>query len=137
MLRLLVVVMSYLLSSLGLLIMFQLIIESIRTPRPAFIDWGPTIVWLAALACHLLMSIAWIIGKRLGRLWVTSGILAGIASFMVWPIIAVAIQVPEFMPVTATVFTLMAYQLLLFSPCFLLAVWLVRFHWSRSASEGS
>jgi hypothetical protein len=131
--RLAVVVASYLLSSFGLLIMFKLILEGIHKPHPNLSDIIIPVVWLTAWACHLVMSIAWIIGKHLGPVWVVGGTLAGISSFMVWFAVSASMQVPAVMAKTfaSTSMILTVAQLVLVLPCFLLALWLVRFHWRK------
>lgn len=63
MLRLILVVASYLLSSLGLLVMLQLIIEGIRQSHLKLLDLLVIIVWLTAWGSHLMMSVAWVKGK--------------------------------------------------------------------------
>ena len=135
--RFVVVVASYLLSSLGLLIMLMLIFESIRKPYPKLMDFIIPIVWLTAWACHLVMSIAWIKGKRLGPVWVIGGTLAGISSFIVWHALSMSMPMPAFMAEAAALATmkLMKTQLILVSPCFLLALWLIRFHWRKDKSS--
>lgn len=138
MLRLILVVASYLLSSLGLLVMLQLIIEGIRQSHLKLLDLLVIIVWLTAWGSHLMMSVAWVKGKRLGRLWATSGTFFGVASFLVWPAYSVSMPTPDFMAEASTWATLklVILQLLLVFPCFVLAMWLVRFHWQASVSVG-
>lgn len=138
MFRVILVVTTYLLSSVGLLTMFGLIGEAIRQPRLTALDLFVMIVWPTAWGLHLVMSITWIKGKRLGRLWAIGGTLAGLASFFVWPAFFVSYPAPRLMEETEilTAINLMGIQFLLVSPCFLLAIWLVRFHWRTPASSG-
>jgi len=135
--RFVVVVASYLLSSPGLLMMLMLILESIRKPYPKLMEFIIPIVWLTAWAYHLVMSIAWIKGKRLGPVWVVGGTLAGISSFIVWYALSMSMPMSAFMPEAAALATmeLMKTQLILVLPCFLLALWLIRFHWREDKSS--
>lgn len=135
MLRLSLVVTSYLLSSVGLLVMLQLIIEGIRQPHKTLLDWQVMIFWLTAWGCHLVMSVAWVKDKRLGRLWAAGGTLVGIASFLVWPAYQVSKPVPYFLVESNwAAVTLMTAQLILVFPSFLLAIWIIRFHWRAPVS---
>lgn len=134
--RFVLVLTSYLLSSLGLLFMFQLISEELRKPYSKPLDLIVLLVWLLAWCCHLAMSIAWVNRKRLGRVFAGVGTLMGVASFLVWPVLNANSPTPAFMAeaATAATFSLMKAQLLLISPSLLLAIFLVRFHWSTSSS---
>jgi hypothetical protein len=124
----------------GLLFMFQIILEELRTPHPKPLGLITVLVWLAAWCCHLAMSIAWVKKKRLGRVWAGVGTLMGIASFLVWPVLNASNPALALMAeaATAATFSLVKTQLLLVSSSVLLAIWLVRFHWSTpSCSDRS
>jgi hypothetical protein len=117
-----IVLACYGLSSLGLAMMLQLMREELNKPN------GETlmiVIWSFAWLAHAVMSFAWVIDKKLNKFWPVAGALAGIASFLVWPIRAFAIEFePSFMP--AGFF--MVIQFLVLLPCILLAVKLEKFH---------
>ncbi len=124
--RLTVAVMAYVLSSFGILLMCQLIVEELRKPR------GPNVfifVWLIAWLIHTVMTAAWARDRKLPRVWPIVGTVAGVGSFLVWPFLA-AKDAALFGAdaAAASVGMLTAIQAVLVAPCLLLAVWLVRFH---------
>lgn len=132
--RLIVVLLAYLLSAGGLLMMVGLIAESLQEPRGIN---AISMVWLAAWFMHAVMSIAWIRDIRLSRVWPVAGLVTGIGSFLVWPLVAVkqsSLSGMDGVAVSATG-TLMAVQVVLVAPSLLLAIWLVRFHWNKTASN--
>jgi hypothetical protein len=121
-----VAVMAYVLSSVGILLMFQLIGEELRKPR------GPSVfifVWLIAWLTHAVMTAAWVCDRKLPRAWPVVGTVAGVGSFLVWPFLAAkdaALFGADAAAASAGMLT--AIQAVLVAPCILLAVWLVRFH---------
>jgi hypothetical protein len=129
--KMIAVLLAYALSSLGLLWMVVLIIEELRRPK---VTTAIVLVWLAAWFVHIVMSVAWVQGKRLSRIWPKVGLIAGIGSFLVWPILASKGQSPLGPAIAAaSAGQLMAVQAVLVAPCLVLAIWLVRFHWKEVA----
>jgi hypothetical protein len=121
-----IVVLAYLLSSFGLLLMLQLIAEELRSvgnPNPFIF------IWLAAWAVHLVMSIAWIRNTRLPRAWPIAGIFLSLASFLIWPFTNSDLR-ETFGPEIAISVTLqfLITQLVVVSPCIVLAIKLLFFH---------
>lgn len=128
-LRMTVAVLAYVLSSVGILLMYQLIVEELRSSK------GPNLlvfVWIAAWLIHVVMTVAWIRDRKLSRVWPVVGTVAGVSSFLVWALLAVkdavVLGVDDTAVNTASAGTLTAIQAALVAPCILLAVWLVRFH---------
>lgn len=124
--RMTVAVMAYVLSSIGILLMCQLIGEELRQPR------GPSVlifVWLIAWLSHTVMTAAWIRDRKLPRVWPVVGSVAGVCSFLVWAFLA-AKHATVFGAdvVVASVVMMTTIQAVLVAPCILLAVWLVRYH---------
>lgn len=129
--RMVAVLIAYVFSSLGLLWMVVLLVEELRRPKVTNVI---VLVWLAAWFVHVVMSVAWVRGNRLSRIWPKVGLAAGIGSFLVWP--ALAIKVPLLLGpaiAAASAGMLMAVQVVLVAPCLVLAIWLVRFHWKEVA----
>lgn len=137
-LRMTVAVMAYVLSSVGILLMYQLIVEELRSSK------GPNLlvfVWIAAWLIHVIMTVAWIRDRKLPRVWPVVGTIAGVSSFLVWALLAVKDAVVFGVDDTAvnavnaaSAGTLTAIQAALVAPCILLAVWLVRFHCKTTKS---
>lgn len=128
-LRMTVAVMAYILSSVGILLMYQLIVEELRSSK------GPNLlvfVWIAAWLIHVVMTVAWIRDRKLPRVWPVVGTIAGVSSFLAWALLAVkdavVFGVDDTAVNAASAGTLTAIQAALVAPCILLAVWLVRFH---------
>jgi hypothetical protein len=117
-----VVLTAYLLSSLGLLLMLQLVNEEFRSPNP---NWFVA-VWIGAWIAHLKMSIAWVRDTQLHRFWPICGAILGFGSFLIWPVAAAGKNAGPADSISA-VPTLMIAQLVLIAPCALLGVWLLRF----------
>jgi len=109
--RVLIVLAAYLLSSVGLLFALISVLGILSSRHPSGMSLLIVVVWATAWICHFVMSMAWIYGKKLGRSWAIVGTVAGTLS--VFPIVS---------------------TLLLVLPCFLLAIWLVRFHWDNDSS---
>ncbi len=134
-LRMTVAVMAYVLSSVGILMMYQLIVEELRSSK------GPNLlvfVWIAAWLIHVVMTVAWIRDRKLPRVWPVVGTVAGVSSFLVWALLAVkdavVFGVDDTAVNAASAGTLTAIQAALVAPCILLAVWLVRFHCKTAKS---
>ena len=129
--RMIAVLLAYALSAGGLLWMVVLIVEELRKPKVTNVI---TLVWLTAWIVHAVMSVAWVRGIRLSRIWPKVGLTAGIGSFLVWPVLALkgpSVLGPQIAAASAGM--LMAVQAVLVAPCLLLAIWLVRFHWKDVA----
>lgn len=125
--RMFIAITAYVLSSVGILMMCQLIKEELGDPKPSDVF---IFVWLIAWFVHAVMTVAWVRDRKLPRLWPVSGTLAGLGSFMLWPLLAVESGsfALDAAVTVQTVGTLVTIQFVLVSPCILLAVWLVRFH---------
>lgn len=102
--------------------MFVVALEELRSPK------GPNImifVWAAAWVAHAVMSVAWIADFRLHRAWPIVGVLLGIGSFVLLPFTSKSVSFTN--SELTVLLEFLSIQLVLVSPCVLLAVWLVRF----------
>lgn len=129
--RLLVVLASYALSSIGIMLMLVVIASALSGKEGSR---SMVFIWLAAWFVHAVMSAAWISNFRLSRLWPVSGLILGTASCLYWYIVDLTSPGPE-SPLPSATGYLTAMQLLYVSPCILLALWLVRFHWRGHCSR--
>lgn len=124
--RMTVAVLAYVLSSLGILLMCQLIREELGKPG------GPSVfifVWLVAWLTHAVMTTAWVHDRKLPRVWPVVGTASGVGSFLVWFVLTPKDETLFGADaVAASAGMLTAIQAVLVAPCILLAVWLVRFH---------
>ena len=132
--RLVVVIACYLLSSVGILFMWMASTGEFR--RLSFTNLFP-IVWVLAWCAHLFMCGAWVVDLRLHRVWPILGGFFGFLSFAV--VILYSLWKPEVSGSTVSsmdlALSLLLYELLLLSPCVLLGVWLMRFHWRRPPTQ--
>jgi len=130
--RLLVVLLSYLFSSLGIFFTLLLFLEGLK--RPTLSTLFP-IVWIAAWSCHLIMSVEWISNRRTPRLIPIAGVILGTISLLIMPV-KFALSPPPFpMPAFAPqhmwltgALRLLGSEMLMVLPSLLLAVFLVRFN---------
>lgn len=119
--RISIVVISYLLSSYGILLSLMLIgMSGIKSLSGTLVGLLILLAWV----CHLIMSINWVIDKP-ARKWVPIyGTLAGTLGLMLWPVADSTIKQYEI----ADAFRAAAMGVAFTLPCFLLAIYLVRFH---------
>jgi hypothetical protein len=127
-----IVLACYGLSLLGFAMMFQLMREELNKPNGSTLM---IVIWSFAWLAHAVMSFAWVIDKKLNKFWPVAGGLAGIASFLVWPIRAFESslfgQLNFVQNISATLVSaafFMIIQFLILLPCILLAVKLEKFH---------
>ncbi|WP_374356401.1 hypothetical protein [Chitinimonas sp.] len=115
--RLLVVGVCYLLSGYGLLFSMMAIAEVFR---------GNIIyaVLLYAWLCHVVMSLGWVVNIRVARFWPISGTIAGVASFLLIPLVGG--QSSQFG------FDAVIMEVLTVAPCLFLGFHLVSFHLKHS-----
>lgn len=130
--RLLVVLASYALSSIGIMLMLVAIAGELSGKGSSK---SLVLIWLAAWLVHAVMSAAWVSNVRLSRLWPVSGVILGTASCLYWYVVDLISLGPE-SPLPSATGYLTVMQLLYVSPCILLALWLVRFHWQGRCSRG-
>jgi branched-subunit amino acid ABC-type transport system permease component len=130
--RICIVSTCYGLSSLGFAMMFQLMREELNKPDGAILM---IVIWSFAWIAHAVMSFAWVIDKKLDKFWPIAGALAGIASFLVWPILAFESsffgRLNFAQTISATLMSaafFMVIQFLVLLPCILLAIKLEKFH---------
>lgn len=84
--RMTVAVLAYVLSSAGILLMCQLILEELRKPKGSNML---VFLWLGAWLTHAVMTFAWVRDSKLSRFWPIAGVIFGVSSFLVWPFFAV------------------------------------------------
>lgn len=124
--RMTIAVLAYVLSSVGILLMCQLIGEELdKSGAPSVVIFP----WLVAWFTHAVMTAAWVRDNKLPCVWPAVGTVAGVGSFLVWPFLSVkdaALFGADAAAASAKMF--IAIQAILVAPCILLAVWLVRFH---------
>jgi len=123
--RLLVVLASYALSSIGIMFMLVMIASALSGNGGSR---SLVFIWLGAWFVHAVMSAAWVSNVRLSRLWPAAGLILGTASCHHWYIVDLTSLGPQ-SPLPSATGYLTSTQLLSVSPCILLALWLVRFHW--------
>lgn len=122
--RILVVATCYLLSSYGLLLSLIIVGRSGTKSLPgALIGLTILFAWIA----HLVMSINWTLDRPTEKWVPLYGTLAGTLGLLLWPIAEPSIRTFEFLDI----FRSAAMGLLFTLPCFLLAIYLVRFHLGR------
>lgn len=91
-------------------------------------------VWLGAWVCHGKMSVAWIRDRRLSRRWPAWGTAAGVFSLFSPLLVLFGPPPPSYLHTLGSALFTSGMTALFLSPCILLAVWLVRYHWSPEAS---
>lgn len=131
--RFAIVVCAYIFSSVGLIILFVLFLEGIRKAHPSPMEHAVMAMWIGAWVVHLIMCVAWVRGKRLGKMFsLMAGGLGG-ASVLIWPAQAYFMQKDIFASVPglsiSVAFSLLKTQIIYVFPCILLALWLLRYHW--------
>jgi hypothetical protein len=119
--RISVVAICYLLSSYGILLSLMLIgMSGIKSLSGAVVGLLILLAWV----CHIIMSINWVIDKP-AKKWVAAyGTLAGILGLILWPLADSTIKNFE----VTDIFRAAAMGIAFTLPCFLLAIYLVRFH---------
>lgn len=125
--RFFVVIVSYALSSLGLICMRSLIAEEYGSPKGA--SFG-VYIWGGAWIMHLVMSVTWIADIRLHRAWPLLGTVLGVASFLIWPFHAMRLDAPP-QSVLLIAVQFVGFQLVLVAPCLVLASWLLKYHYAH------
>ena len=119
--RIFVVVVCYLLSSYGLLLSLMLIgMSGIKSLGGTLVGMLILFAW----ACHIMMSINWVIDKPVKKWVPLFGTLAGVMGLMLWPVADSTVK--EF--AITDILRAAAMGLVPTLPCFLLAIHLVRFH---------
>ena len=119
--RISAVVVCYLLSSYGILLSFMLVgMSGIRSLGGTLVGMLILLAWV----CHVMMSINWVIDKPVKRWVPVYGTLAGVMGLMLWPVADSTVK--EF--AITDILRAAAMGLALTLPCFLLAIYLVRFH---------
>ena len=119
--RISAVVVCYLLSSYGILLSFMLVgMSGIRSLGGTLVGMLILFAWV----CHVMMSINWVIDKPVEGWVPVYGTLAGVVGLMLWPVADSTVK--EF--AITDILRAAAMGLALTLPCFLLAIYLVRFH---------
>jgi hypothetical protein len=129
--RVSVVAICYLLSSYGILLSLMLIgMSGIKSLSGALVG----LLILLAWGCHVIMSINWVIDKPVQK-WVPAyGTLAGVLGLILWPLADSTIKNFDI----TDIFRAAAMGIAFTFPCFLLAIYLVRFHLrAQSARESA
>jgi hypothetical protein len=129
--RISVVAICYLLSSYGILLSLMLIgMSGIKSLSGALVG----LLILLAWGCHVIMSVNWVIDKPVQK-WVPAyGTLAGVLGLILWPL---AYPTTKNFDIT-DIFYAAALGIAFTLPCFLLAIYLVRFHLrAQSARESA
>jgi len=124
--RLSLVIAAYLLSSLGVVAMIILVGSGeiagsrVRIPLLACLTtaWG----------VHLVMSFAWVFGRRLHRAWPTIGTYAAVLAIIIVPASALIDPGSHGLFTIATLGALAIGALIPVAPCVFLGVHLVRYH---------
>ena len=133
--RVIVVVIAYLLSSYGMLVMLKIAAEELVKPDSSTGGLITAILWMIAWALHAVMSVAWIRGVRLGTALATSGAAFGIGGLLLFPLYGALYLAPMRQAFNQTSYAaemqVFLVQLVTILPCVLLAFWLVIFHWKR------
>ena len=140
--RALIVYVCYALSSVGILSSFFISVEGLKNASAT--DLIAAIFVVYAWVAHAVMSFAWVCDCKVSRAWVVSGTLVGSVCVLYLPV-GILITSPIVKSFNVDLFGVVAglpdlLWLLLFPvvmvlPCLLLAIYLVRFHWSRMASD--
>ena len=119
--RIAAVVVCYLLSSYGILLSLMLVgMSGIRSLGGTLVGMLILFAWV----CHVMMSINWVIDKPVEGWVPVYGTLAGVVGLMLWPVADSTVK--EF--AITDILRAAAMGLALTLPCFLLAIYLVRFH---------
>ena len=119
--RISAVVVCYLLSSYGILLSFMLVgMSGIRSLGGTLVGMLILLAWV----CHVMMSINRVIDKPVEGWVPVYGTLAGVVGLMLWPVADSTVK--EF--AITDILRAAAMGLALTLPCFLLAIYLVRFH---------
>jgi regulator of protease activity HflC (stomatin/prohibitin superfamily) len=128
--RISVVAICYLLSSYGILLSLMLIgMSGIKSLSGALVGLLILLAWV----CHVIMSINWVVDKP-AKTWVpTYGTLAGVLGFILWPMANSTINNFGITDIFRAAAMGIAFTL----PCFLLAIYLVRFHLRARSGHGS
>lgn len=131
--RFAIVVGAYMLSSYGLIILFLLLTEGMRKAHPSPMEHAVMAMWIGAWVAHLIMSVAWIRGKRLGKPFSLIAGCLGVASVLIGPARALYMTRGIFDSVPglsmSVALNLLKTQIIYVFPCILLALWLLRYHW--------
>ena len=119
--RISVIAICYLLSSYGILLSLMLVgMSGIKSLGGALVG----LLILLAWTCHITMSINWVLDQP-SKKWVPAyGTLAGALGLMLWPTADSTIKNFEISDILHAA----AMGLFFTLPCFLLAIYLVRFH---------
>jgi hypothetical protein len=127
--RIAIVAGAFSLSFPGILICIALLSEFDLDER---FQW-PFYTMLGAWFCLVVMSVRWIKNVRMNRVWLIAGTILGTLSLMMWPIVRYQMNKESSLdpPLPDSSGVLMLAEFILVFPCFVLACWLVRFHWTR------
>ena len=119
--RISVVAICYLLSSYGIFLSLMLIgMSGIKSLSCALVGLLILLAWV----CHLIMSINWVIDKP-AKKWVLGyGTFAGVLGLLFWPLAHPTIKNFDITDICRAAAMGVVFTL----PCFLLAIYLVRFH---------
>lgn len=131
--RFFVVTIAYFLSLPGLIVALAIVAEDLRSPRSVFVlavCWAVTV----AMHCmsHIVMSFAWVLDLRVGKVWALTGAVLTVIGFFAYPLFK-SVYAHGWSDGLPSMAWFWAYGGLFLAPYWGLGGWLFLFHGGQSS----